>query len=538
MVTGPIAQDEVPQIKRSRWADNFFRPLLITIMIMCFNISLVNLVRLFNPAWRGTYFLIGMLLTTVEAIYSYRVLRSWRSRGISILRYRIGEWTVLFLMLRILSFAGKPIPRIWAELQLIWQDPFNNFITIEFFILWMLAFIAWLVATNTMADFEELHDPPFRWNNTLPLDNLATRFFWGGIILVLISGITQWILRAGLPILTDFQRPSLGGIIFNVLVYFTLGLVLLSQAHLTSLLVRWKIQKITVASDLVKQWAKYGFLFLGLITLVAFFLPTNYTLGFLASAAIVIRYLLAILMFIYELLLLLIFLPFVWLLSLLGQSPEMPAPAPIQPPLFPESAPEARPTIPWLEAIRSLIFWLVALAMIWYLVKIYLNDHPELTELLTSFKPVGFMINLLKQLWQQLRRLVRMGVGMIPKKVTLSEPEGETVASTRQWSWFGLRGLPPRQRILQYYLNILKRAESGGPVRKTGQTPYEYEPNLSQVVPDAQMEVKALTQIFVRARYSRENFDEEQVTRVKGQWQQIRQALKNLRKRRQRPEEP
>jgi hypothetical protein len=70
-----IAEDEVPEVKRTPWADNFFRPLLLTVMIMCFNISLVNLVRLVNPAWNGIYFLTGMLLTTIEALYSYRVLK-------------------------------------------------------------------------------------------------------------------------------------------------------------------------------------------------------------------------------------------------------------------------------------------------------------------------------------------------------------------------------------------------------------------------------------------------------------------------------
>ncbi len=91
MVVNRIAEDEVPHIKRSRWADYFFRPLLTVVMIMCFNISLVNLVRLIDPTWRGTYFLIGILLTAIEAIYSYRVLKLLRSRGISILRYRLAE---------------------------------------------------------------------------------------------------------------------------------------------------------------------------------------------------------------------------------------------------------------------------------------------------------------------------------------------------------------------------------------------------------------------------------------------------------------
>ena len=76
-----IEEDEVIQVERDPWIDNIFRPFLITVMIMCLNISLVNLVRLANPAWRGTYFLIAMFLTTVEAIYSYRVLQRYSTLG-------------------------------------------------------------------------------------------------------------------------------------------------------------------------------------------------------------------------------------------------------------------------------------------------------------------------------------------------------------------------------------------------------------------------------------------------------------------------
>ena len=185
MVHGSVIENEVIEIKRNPWVENFFRPLLITVMIMCFNIALVNLARLINPTWRSTYFLVAMLLTTVEAIYSYRVLKHWRSRGISVARYRLTEWAVLLLVLKIVDMVGEPLPQIWADLQALWRDPLNNLIDIEFYILLSLALLAWTIATNTMADFEALHDPwTFRSDNILPLDDLAARFFWGGIFLV------------------------------------------------------------------------------------------------------------------------------------------------------------------------------------------------------------------------------------------------------------------------------------------------------------------------------------------------------------------
>jgi hypothetical protein len=194
MVTGSITQDEIINIKRNRWADNFFRPLLLTTMIMCLNISIVSLVRLANPAWRGTYFLMGMLLTAVEAIYSYRILQQRRSRGISVLRYRLAEAALLVLLLKLLSFMDKPLASISTELQAMWQSP-ATFFNLEFYIILVLASLVWSAATQTIADFEALYDPYS--DNRMPLNSLAERFFWGGGLLVVISGITQWVARSG-----------------------------------------------------------------------------------------------------------------------------------------------------------------------------------------------------------------------------------------------------------------------------------------------------------------------------------------------------
>lgn len=536
MAVQGIAEDELIEVKRNPWADNFFRPLLLTIMIMCFNIALVNFARVINPAWNGTYFLIGMLLTTMEAIYSYRVLKFYRSRGISLLRYRLAEIIVLILLLKTLSLIGKPMAQIVVEVQLLWQDP-GHFISLEFYVLFMLALIAWLSATHTVADFDALHDPyAFRNSHMLPLDELATRFFWGGGLLVLISGLTQWIGRAGWASLADWQRPSLSGVILNVLVYFTLGLVLLSQAHLTTLLLRWRIQKINVAPDLVKQWAKYGLIFLGLVLFIDLFLPTGYTLGFLASAAVVVYFLISVVIFLIRLLLLLLMLPLAWLLSLLGQTPqERFGGLPELPPL-PE--PAAGPaSLPWLEAFRSLIFWLLVAAIAWYFLKTYLNDHPELLQALKSFKPIGLFMNLFTYLWRRLTSLVQAGLELIPPRVRAGGGAGGQTGPANYRRWAGLGGLSARERILYYYLNVLDRAAQHGAARRPHQTPYEYEPELGQTLPKAQSAFNVLTQAFVRARYSPEPWLEAQADLAKSLWQQIRRELRQFSRSQEKNEE-
>lgn len=524
-----VTEEDLPPIKRNPWANNFFRPLLITIMIMCFNISVVGLARVINPAWSGTFFLMGMLIATVEAIYSHRVLTYYRSRHVSVLRYRAAEWALLILVLKLLSFADKPLSFIWVNLQAMWWNPLDV-VNLEFYVMLVLGLLSWFVATDTIADFDQLADPyTFRSSKIAPLERLTRRYFWGGLLLVLISGFSQVILRLGYSSLIDLQRPTIQGIIINVLIYFMLGLVLLSQANIARLTTRWRIHKVEVAPGLVKYWARYGMIFLGIVTAIVFFLPTSYTMGFLESAGIVVESIIGVLYFIIKLILTLVTLPFMLLARLFGEEATLDgglSTGLLGPPPDTASSPSS---IPWLEAVRSLIFWLVALAMMGYLIKVYIIDRPELMAALRTFRPIGFVIRLGQQIWQLLRSWAQSGLEMISEQINFVQLKSESPISGRRRNWFGLGKLSAREQILYYYLNILNRAEKRKLVRKAGETPYEYEPNLEQAVPDVEADVQQVTDVFVRARYSREGFGEEDAAAIKAQWQRIRKALRRSR---------
>ncbi len=136
-------------------------------------------------------------------------------------------------------------------------------------------------------------------------------------------------------------------------------------------------------------------------------------------------------------------------------------------------------------------------------------------------------MNLLAQLWQQLRGVAQAGLEMLPARGKRSKQKQKIGAEASILDWLGLRQLAPRERILYYYLNILKRAENKGPARKEHQTPYEYEPNLNDVVPEVTPEIHELTDVFVYARYSQTDFNEDQAALVKAMWHRIRKALRN-----------
>ncbi|MCB9100426.1 MAG: DUF4129 domain-containing protein [Anaerolineales bacterium] len=512
---------ELLEVNRDPWTDNFFRPLMIVTMIMCLNVSIVNLVRQVNPNWSGIYFLLAMLITTIEGIYAYRLSLRYRASVDSRLRFRLAEAVVLIVLIKLLNLLQKPLTVAGAELRAIWDMP-HLFFTTEFYVSVTLAFLAWAMATATIADFEYLYDPYI--DNRLTLQSLIARFFWGGIILVLISGVTHTIAQFGLDSLTNLRRPALGGVIFNALLYFAVGLILLSQVNLTRLLVRWRLQHLTPPPHFTRNWAKYAFIFWGLVMVIAFLLPTHYTLGFLRTAGLVVQFIIAILVFLVQLLIILVTIPVLWLLSLIGfDTPTTPPPLPSPPPVAPPSAEGGYP--PWWEILRSLLFWLVALGVLGYFIKIYLEDHAGTLQSLKKFKLFDWLLRLWAVLWRSLRGWAEAGLALLPSRELSFRPV-KPVSTSRLRNWLNLRQASARQRVLYYYLNILNRAEQAGLHRRESQTPYEYEPSLQESIPTVETEIHDVTDTFVRARYSPDEFSEQEVALIKQEWQRIKKALR------------
>ncbi len=351
--------------------------------------------------------------------------------------------------------------------------------------------------------------------------DLAELFFKGGGLLVFFSGLSQINLQYGLTALADVQRPVIGGVIFNVLLYFVLGIVLFSQANLSLLLQRWHLQGLDISPDLVRQWVKYSLVFLGIIGTITFLLPTDYTLGFLVIVGVGLTFLISVPMFILQVGLILVLIMVSWLLNWLGISFLPTNPLGIPTPPAPPSEGNAAPSF-W-AIFQPILFWAVALVIIGYLTKIYFSEHPRLLEGFKSIKPLDFIAKILTSLWQYWRSWVEAGLQILPDWLNPTKRKSEDAPSLKLRDWLGLRGQTPRDKILYYYLDILQRVDHYQRrfSRRGHQTPYEYEPTLSQAMPEPLTQVHQLTQIFVDARYSQAAFEEAHATTAKQQWQQI-----------------
>jgi hypothetical protein len=510
-------------MNRNSWVQNLFRPLAIGVMFGCIALSLVGLVHLFFPAWNATYLIVGCVLAALEANYSYRLIRARSLRGTDLLRFRAIELVMFFILLKMGGYVGDRWADVLADIQAWPRQPFKV-IDLETTAAFILALLSWWASTQTVRDLERIGEPfePSRYYIS-PIESLTSRFFQGGAVLLITAGIT----RIGIAALLNLSRPSVPGLVLNVLVYFLLGLVMLGQVHFTRLHQQWQAQEIEVAAGLAGRWARYSLAFIGLAALLAFLLPTGYTVGLLDVVGTILYflgYILSLLALILLFILSLLLMP----CAMLFGSERLTTPQPsLPPPQLPQQPPGgAAPG--WFEILRSLLFWAAALGMVFYVVRSYLHDHPEMLQALTSLGPIHALRDFLIAFWRRLVGLAEAVGERIPRRLSLRRARPRS--SEELFRFFRLGVLSPRERILYYYLSILRRAERQGFPRRRAQTPYEYDGTLAPHLPQAQQEMTLLTQAFVEARYSRHTFDRGQARRVRVNWQRVKAALQALKR--------
>jgi hypothetical protein len=508
---------------RSPWLRNVFQPLVISGMIGCIAVALAKLAHLINPNWNGTFLVVVCVLAALEACYSHHLLEKMALVDRNVLKFRLIELSLFLVLIKIGSFVGNGWNDVLAEIQAWPANPANAF-NDRVLITFVLAFASWMATTETMGDLERLDDPPeYHRDQVVPQQSITARFFVGGVLLLITTGLS----RLAIGDLLDLSRPSVPGLVLNVLIYFLLGLVLLGQVQYTTMNRRWHAREVKVAEKLATRWVRYSLIFIGLAALAAFLIPTGYTMGLLETAGNILGILTTILRFIFGLIAFLVSLP-LWLLLLLFREDTV---APRLPELSAEleepPAPTGAGALPWFDTLRSLVFWLVALGVVFYVVRSYLRDHPEIRKALSSlwlFRAIG---DFLTALWRQLTGLAEAIGERIPRTLSLRRRRGKR-AQAKAVRFFRLGALSPRERTLYYYLSILRRAGQRGFRRKESQTPYEYDASLEPHLPQAQREMGLLTDDFVEARYSSHAVDREKEKESHARWKEVRTAVRAL----------
>lgn len=510
------------------------RAAIVAAMAGCVTYSLVELGRFLVPEWKlGWPVVACCVLVALEAAYSYHLLHARQLRGTALLRFRLVELSVIFLIVRLISYVGDPWEEIVADIRAWPAEPFA-ILDPETMAIYLLVIATWWVATSTAHDMLRLAEPPqWRRGERHPLQNISGRFFWGGAVLLGTSGLA----RIGIALLLNKELPPVPWMVLNVLAYFLLGLALLGQANWVNLRQQWQAREAQIAEGVARRWLRYSIVLLGIAGVTAFLLPTRYTIGLLDVIMQAITIIVYVLTLAFLVISYLIGSLIKLLYDLLGLRLPRTRLLPFRlPPFFwrLRSRAPASGLPGWLEIVRAVFFWAVLTGVVVYTVRNYLRDHPEILRALRRFPLMRAILQWIVRLWLWVRgttgimrsRLARrylrpQPTGSVPSQQTVSYPRTDTA----------------RDRILYYYMSILSRARSLGLTRLPTETPYEYATTFTthmrdRGLPEAGEDMENLTDLFVEARYSPHPMGKERSQQARLSWQHLRAALRALRRQR------
>jgi hypothetical protein len=502
--------------------------LVVALMLACAVGVLVAVAEYLLPPWNGNYLVGVCFLVVIEAMVTYRQVKGLNPFSPELLLLRAAELIIILVLFKLLLYFMNGIGQLWVDIPLWRKNFLQNFFTYEYLAGTVVIFLAWSVTGFFAEDLYALEGDErlltleresgfyqARSQARRSLVNLVLLI--GGMIAFLLGFLALEQRSLGVPI------PEFRDGLAYLVIYFSLSLVLLSLTQFAVLRVRWSLERVPISSNLASRWLAYSFGFLLLLGGVVLILPTQYSVGLLD----ILGYLFNILLVLVTVVAFIISLPFILLLSLVARLFGKPTPVtplkiqPIQP------APTHTTTsLPWLELLKSVLFWAVFIGVIIYAVYYYLQQHSELRERLRHFPLFSALGVVWKALWDWLRGVNQNLVAAAQAGLRRLHPR-ETVAKEQPRRFVSLRKLSPRQRVVFFYLALVRRGGEGGLSRKPSQTPYEYSQALQDHLPGVEGDISSMTDEFMEARYSQHEITPPHASLVQRYWEHIKRAIRS-----------
>lgn len=493
-------------------------------MMVCLAITMIGFLQWILPTWNASGMVFISILAYVEAIASNWLIRRMNAIQHQMVIYRLTEWAIIIVILKVFSELILGQANFAANFNLWFiQFPENVFNGRFFFTL--IPFLAVWMITNwfdndlfLLGTFETASaDTQLK---TRPVRNLILRRFLNvGLFIVVLAGIPPQAILAVPQVVASNAAPA-------AVTYFILGIILLSLTRYSYLSTTWRQSKIETPPEISRRWFFYTALLILALALIIFWLPTRTGMGLFQTLSAIFGFIAQAVYAFYGIVLYL----FGLLLSkFIHQTPG------VESEIIPTPRPaEALPPVPpaadnWM-LIKSILFWVGLLILIFIALRQYILFNQSLSEELKRFRPWRW----LALVWKRLTASVKKGgekVGIfVQSSIKRLRSLGKSPVDTSEWAFINPRRLENRQKVIFYYLALLRRAGEVGLPRQEGQTPNEYANSLKTNLQEGQENVEAMTNSFIEARYSLHEIPVEAAGKVESTWDAIRRILRNLRK--------
>lgn len=525
----------------------FAGPLMIATLVTALLLGPVVLFRLLapQPAWR---FLPPVIfLIALESVYTTRWLQHPDRRQLNGALYRLAEIMVIATVLRLLTWAlGDGVPD-WEAWRTYYLSPLQFFDAVYAGYL-TAGILAWERGSTFGGLFDRLalshaeiafyslprkeqsaraEDRPVERERPAIFANMARSWLQGGFMLAIVAAMTT----VDLPSLVEVDSVRNVGrlglqpdMLLALLVYFLLGLWMLSYGRLIMMQARWAADGVRSGREMARKWLRSSLALVLGAALVAAFLPIGSTFAISLVLGALVQLTLVFFQFLF-LLFALIPVFFLSLLGLVAPRGEAVAPEPITPSTLPATGSQVNETT---ALILGGLFWFVvaAVAVVAFFVFLRERNYPLQSARVRSWW--RSFVAWLRTLWQGATgRAAALGRAV---RIRLPTRKGEGEGSGLPWRFIRVGALPPKERVRYFYLSIVRRAGEKGVERAKSETPGEYAGDLKHEWPGAEGEIEALTGAFLEARYSRREFDEEEVNPVKRAWKEVRATVRGRRR--------
>ena len=339
---------------------------------------------------------------------------------------------------------------------------------------------------------------------------LTSSWIWGGVTLVICAVVSRFALEPSGGPERDISIAS-GGLpslmTSALLVYFVLGLWLVSRARNAAMNEWWMVPDAVKDHRVEARWSRYALGLLLVAGLLVSMLPAGTSIPLLEWLTTLWRGLVW-----------LVVTPLGWLMewfsSLLSSSgptnfsPELAADA-VSSGLLPQSLPDrAAPSEPLQvsQLVPALLFVVVAAALLYML-------HDRRLGL------KHLLVTLGSKIWQWLKKLLRRDSqlhsedepsGSVHGKMSRLERLENLLRDRKRKADRSTRG-----QLLTTYVELVALSKEQGGHRQPGDTPNELQPMLSTLWPDNSDDVASLTTSFNRARYTNQDVTPDELTNAR-----------------------
>lgn len=523
-----------PTFDDESWLASLARPALILFLVACFAVVASAVVLRFAPGLPPAFgnvltgvaifaALVGVVSTTVLAQPSQRIMRS---AGV-----RLAEIGLLLVVTRgVVWVTGSGLPTLAAAIA----QPADIFFDPLFVASGLVVGFSWLIASEFTGDLSGLALQPDelrvlrargeRNQDTMRaagidrralLNAFVGRWVSIGLLMILLATVLRRELRFA-SVLAVLRQDIEPAVMLAILGYFLGGMLLIGHGQLALLRARWTIDRAPTDASIIRRWPYYVLLLIGMVALVAAFMPLGGTFLLARVLYALIDGVFLVLLTAYQASLYF----FLWLLSLvMPEATEPPPPEPVAAPV----AQEARELVPFVipEWVGGAFFWATIAVLIAYAAYVYFHEK-------------GVRFTWLAWLWQILRARWQEAVAMLPRPARRPRAEdGASTARRRPWDFLRQRPHTPAALARFYYLSLVRAAGAAGIGRRPAETPHAYAPRLEEsVAPPGEADeteraaVEELTGAFVAARYAGAEPDAARLPALEEAWRRLIRVLR------------